>query len=218
MSLITSIEPQKKKSNRYNIYFDGAFGIGIDIETLLKNKLKIGQNLSEKQISELISKEEISKLTNKTLHFLSFRPRSEKETIEYLSKKIAKAQNVVFKLAKESHIVKSIVKKLKKYNYLDDQEFTKWWVRSRMKLKPKGLFALKLELMSKGITKEITEQVLSKYQNQTEIAQIAIKKKIKSWENLKEIDLKKKVYSYLSNRGFDFETVKEVFAHLVKKR
>lgn len=218
MPLITSIEPQKKKDNRFNVYLDGIFGIGIDAETLLKNNLKIGQNLSEKQISELISKEETSKLMDKTLHFLSFRPRSEKETLNYLSKKISKSQNIAFKDAQNSHILKSIIKKLKKYNYLDDGEFAHFWVRSRIKSKPKGIIALKRELMIKGINKEIIDAVLSKYPNQTEIAQRAVVKKIKLWKNLSEQELKKKVYSYLAMRGFDFETIKKVFANLEKKR
>jgi len=216
--LITSIEPQKKKVNRFNIYLDGVFGIGIDAEILLKNNLKVGQNLSEKQISELISKEELSKLTDKTLHFLSFRPRSERETFQYLSKKIAKSQNITFRQAQESHIVKSIVEKLKKYNYLDDSEFAKWWVHSRIRSNPKGTIVLKRELINRGITKEIIDLVLSKYQNQTAIAQKALQKKLKSWKNLSEQDFKKKVYSYLITRGFDFETIKEVFANFAKKR
>lgn len=218
MPRITTIEPQKKKVNRFNVYLDGSFGLGIDAETLLKNNLKVGQHLSEKQLSELISREETSKLTDKTLRFLSFRPRSEKETINYLSQKIAKSQNISFKQAQESLIIKSIMKKLKKYNYLDDGEFAKWWVRSRIKSKPKGPFIIKRELMVKGINKEIINAVLSKYPNQTEIAQRAVEKKLKSWKNLPDLDFKKRVYSYLSTRGFGFETIKEAFAFLKKLR
>ncbi len=218
MPRVTSIEPQKKRPNRFNIYLEGNFAFALDAENLLKNNLKIGQFLSEEEVNDLTSKDVLSKLTDKTLHFLSLRPRSESEILNYLSKKISRSQNIPFQEAKESYITKTIIQKLKKYDYLNDREFARFWIRSRIKLKPKGKIALKNELQVKGIDKEIIDSVLLNLPNQVVIAKKAIEKKLKLWKSLPQQELKKKVYSYLSTRGFDFETIGKVFAFLKKLR
>ena len=41
-----------------------------------------------------------------------------------------------------------------------------------------------------------------------------IEKKLKKWQGLSQIDLKKKIYAYLAGRGFDFQTIKEVLGPL----
>ena len=88
MSEVTSIEPQKKKE-RFNIFVDGKFAFGLDAETVVKSGLKIGQEISEKEIEKLVFENEIKKLMEKALRFLAFRPRSEKEVHSQLNKKLA---------------------------------------------------------------------------------------------------------------------------------
>jgi len=215
---ITSVEPQKKRTNRFNIYLDGKFGFGIDAEMLLTNNIKIGQTLTQEKISSIISQEESAKLTDKVLNFLSYRPRSQREIIDYLTKKIKSSQNISYKEAHDSQIIKNIINKLEKYKYIDDLEFAKWWVLSRTRSRPKGPLVIKRELIAKGIDDTIIESVLSTYKNQTEIAKELIAKKIKNWQSLSYVQIKNKVYSYLANRGFEFDTIKEVIANFVKKR
>ena len=88
MPAITSVEPQKKKE-RFNIFVDGKFRFGLDAETLVKSGLKVGQEISEKEIEKLVLENEVRKLMDKALRFLSFRPRSESEVRQYLRKKLS---------------------------------------------------------------------------------------------------------------------------------
>jgi len=87
MSEVTAIEPQKKKE-RFNIFVDGKFAFGLDAETLVKSGLKVGQEISEKEIEKLVFENEVRKLMEKALHFLSFRPRSESEVSQYLRRRL----------------------------------------------------------------------------------------------------------------------------------
>lgn len=86
MPKITKIQPQKKEE-RFNIYVDGKFAFGLDAETVVKSGLKVGQEISEKEIEKLVFENETNKLMEKALRFLSFRPRSESEVRQYLKKK-----------------------------------------------------------------------------------------------------------------------------------
>lgn len=58
MPVITSIEPQKSKK-RLNIYLDGKFGFGIDLETFVKLRLKVEGQLSDDEVKKVIKKNRI---------------------------------------------------------------------------------------------------------------------------------------------------------------
>jgi len=215
---ISAIEPQKRKRDRFSVFLDGHFAFGISAPLLLENQLQVGKALKEEEIVKIIQKEELSKLMDRVLHFLSYRARSEKEVVDFLIKKIAVGENIKYHQAKDSPLIPQVVSKLKKYKYLNDFEFAKWFVSSRIKSKPRGIRLLKLELFKKGIDKDIVDKVLSKDINQKELAKKAIEKKIKKWQKLPSLQLKKKVYSYLASRGFDWEIISQIVAILIKKR
>ncbi|KKR62175.1 hypothetical protein A2362_02110 [Candidatus Curtissbacteria bacterium RIFOXYB1_FULL_41_59] len=217
MPLITSIEPQKKRKNRFNIFLDEEFGFAADENVLLKYNLKISQSLTQSQIEKLIKENELGKLMDQSLRFLSYRPRSEKEVVDYLIGKISQKENIKYSQAKESPLIKQVVLKLKKYKYLDDFEFANWLVRSRIRSKPQGLSLVKFDLEKKGIDDEIINSIIAKYPDQTVLAKRAIEKKLANWQKLPKGDFKKKIYQYLASRGFNFETIGEVFANLEKK-
>ena len=53
MSIITAIKSQKN-NKRVNVYLDNAFGFGIDLENFVKAGLKVDQELSDKEIEEIV--------------------------------------------------------------------------------------------------------------------------------------------------------------------
>ena len=217
MPRITAIEPQKKKEARFNLYVDYKFATGVRPETLAKNNLSVGQNLSGAELAKIILGEEQAKLMDKVLRFLSTRPKSEREVKDYLTRKISDSQKVKFSQAKESFLLKKIIAKLKDYKYINDREFTKWWLSARISAK-KGPRLIKYELLRKGINRDIVESTLTGFKNQTLLARAAIEKKLNNWQKLPGAKMKQKVYQYLISRGFEYDTAKEVFAQIEKKR
>ncbi len=218
MPRITAITPQKKKISRYNIFTDDKFAFGIEAENLLKRNLKIGQELSQEETKKIIKEDKLGSLLNKSLNFLSFRPRSQSEVEDYLAKKIAAAEGVKFSEAKQSVIIIQVVDKLKNYKYLNDYEFAKWLVESRLTSNPKGPKIIAMELKRKKVDQAIIEKVLNSLPNQKELALKSLKKKLEKFNKLTKLDFKKKVYMYLGSRGFDSETIRETIAFLEKKR
>ena len=217
MSQITSIEPQKRRKGRFNIYVDGQFSFALDENLLAKNMLAVGKSLTDDQIEKLIKENEAGKLFDASLRFLSYRPRSEKEVGDFLVKKIARVENIKFTEASQSSVIPQIKTRLKKQSFLDDEEFAEWWVKARTSSQPKGPYLIKRELAGKGIDKEIIEKAISKIKNQRELGYKVIHKKLETWKNLTNLELKKKVYEHLARRGFDSKTINEVIAQIVKK-
>ena len=217
MPKITSIEPQKRRKGRFNIYIDGQFSFALDESLLAKNMLIAGKSLTGDQIEKLIKENEAGKLFDASLRFLSYRPRSEKEVKDFLAKKTARVENIKFTEASQSPVISQIITRLKQQSFLDDEEFAEWWVKARTSSQPKGPYLIKRELAGKGIDKDIIEKAISKIKNQTELGRNVIEKKIKIWKKLTNLELKKKVYEHLARRGFDSKTINEVIAQIVKK-
>ena len=215
---VTSVEPQRKRKDRLNIFLNGSYAFSLDTGTVLKNSIKKGRELSQKEIELLLRENETAKLVDLSLNYLSYRPRSQKEITDYLAKKIAQRENIKFNQAKESELIEGCLKKLTKYKYIDDLEFAKWWAESRERSNPKGARLIKLELLRKGVDRDVIDEILGKDLNQKELASKAIQKKLKAWKNLPSAELKNKAYRYLASRGFDYDQISETVAQLVKKR
>ena len=99
--------------------------------------------------------EDFDKFYNLALRFLSYRPRSEKEVRDRLKIKYQKSNLKDLEL-----IIDRVIQKLKKYNFVNDLEFAKKWIESRMKFKPRSLRLIKLELKKKGISDDIIQAII----------------------------------------------------------
>jgi len=214
---ITSIEPQKRRQGRFNIYVEGKFSFAADENMLAKNILSVGKSLSADDIEKLTKENEAGKLFDASLRFLSYRQRSEKEVKDFLVKKIARCENIKFNLASQSPVISQIITRLKKQSFLNDEEFAEWWVKARTGSQPKGPYVIRMELLRKGVDKEIVEKAISKITNQKELGSKVIEKKLVIWKTLTNLELKKKIYEHLARRGFDSKTINEVIAQIVKK-
>ena len=217
MPQITSIEPQKRRQGRFNIYVEGKFSFAADENMLAKNMLIVGKSLSADQIEKLTKENEAGKLFDAALRFLSYRQRSEKEVKDFLVKKIARIENIKFYQASQSPVISQIITRLKKQSFLNDEEFAEWWVKARTGSQPKGPYVIRMELLRKGVDKEIVEKAISKITNQKELGSKVIEKKLVIWKTLTNLELKKKIYEHLARRGFDSKTINEVIAQIVKK-
>lgn len=200
MPQITDIKPQKRQK-RVNVFLDGQFSFSLDLETLAKTGLKIGQRLSQESIEEIIKKGEFAKIESRVLKFLSYRPRSQRELFSWFRRK---------NVGQETQ--KMIAKKLKRLGYINDKEFTKWWLEQRVSFRPQGLKLTKLELKMKGIDKVLIDEILGRRFKfpEAELAEKAALKKLKSLKRLSKQKTKEKLTQFLLRRGFLWETIKEV--------
>lgn len=207
---ITDLAPQKNNPKRFNLFLDGKFALGLDVQTVVEQKLKIGKVLTDEEWKKLKIKVEELTIFDQALNFLSYRPRSEKEVKDHFKKK---------KIVGD-HVDRAI-EKLKKLNFLDDEKFSLWWIEQRNNFRPKGKRALEIELLQKGIEREIVKRVLEG-ENNTQKDKDTCLILGRKWLSKKQVNLnipeqKEKLFRYLASRGFDFDEVAEVIDTLRKK-
>jgi regulatory protein len=95
---------------------------------------------------------------------------------------------------------------------LDDKKFCKSYVDARTAVKPMGKARLTRELRNKGISVEVIEEAVRDIDNDSEydIAKTLIERKLLKISD--KDNLVKKLESFLSRRGFDWEVINKVIA------
>jgi regulatory protein len=198
MPVVTEIRQQKNK-NRANVYLDGVFGFGIDLDNLVLSGIKINKEFTEEEIEKIIKKAELQKTWEKLLKFASLRPRSEKEIKDWFKRKKV-----------HESLYKDLFNRLKHLDLTDDQKFAEWWVEQRITFKPKGKRALVMELRQKGIKKEIINQVLADSPiDEEKMAKELLVKNAYKWERTPNLKAKQKMSEFLLRKGFSWEVVKK---------
>lgn len=201
MPEVTLLKPQKN-GKRVNVYLDGTFGFGIDLDNLVINHIKIGTVLTDEEVQKIIRKAEFQKTLDKLLRFATLRPRSEREIDEYLKRKKV-----------HESMWEELFEKLKHFELLDDAKFAKWWVDQRLAFKKISGKVLKLELFKKGIDKEIVENVLEETPiDEEKMARELLEKRAYKWAGLPEREARQKKFQYLAGKGFDFEIVEKILS------
>ncbi len=188
--MITDLKQGVKNPNRVNVFIDGKFSFSLDIAQVVDLGVRVGTKLSVEKLAELKKASEFGKLYQRALEWALVRPRSEKEVRDYLYKK-------VFERKLDKNYIDLIVARLKEKKYLDDLVFAKYYVENRFVKKGISRRRLSLELMKKGVAKEIIAEVLDGRNDEEEILKMIAKKRGRYDDE--------KLINYLCRQGFSFE-------------
>jgi regulatory protein len=148
-------------------------------------------------------------LLNMAFFYLKFRPRTIKETRDYLYKKV--------KTTHWSHVaVDKIIDHLIELKFLDDKAFIDYLVRSRTATKVKGVYAIKQELNRFGVDRKLVDEYFSNTKiNEEELAEKVLAQR---WPRLKTLPKQKrfeKAASLLQRRGFNFDVSRKVIGRFL---
>jgi len=198
---ITAITPQVKDKSRCNIFVDGRFCCGLTLETVVKNRLKVGLQVTAETLEEMQLESEKETALNKALYFLSATRKTEKEVRSHLAKK-----------GYLPAVVDYAVDKLRSYGFINDGEYAEAYAESAAKRKGNRL--IRMELKNKGLPDAAIEDALSKADGETE--RETAKKLFEKYMRGKTADKAtlQKAYRYLLSKGFDYETAKSVIGNL----
>ena len=145
------------------------------------------------------------KALNYAYRLLKFRPRSEVELIRRLKK-----QRVT------DAVIKKLISYLKEKGLIDDNEFAKRWVESRLRI-PLGFRRLRAELSEKGINEKIISQVISEAKADYKEDQLVYKlarQKLSKLKNIEPYKAKRRLYAYFIRHGFSPDVVMETINQL----
>lgn len=127
----------------------------------------------------------------------------------YILQRTAKTEHEIRERLKRDdypdEIINSIIEFLKEYNYINDMEYAKDYLKGKSKIKSHR--QIEFELYKKGIKREVTKEVFGEtdLDESLTIKRIIEKKKFE-WESIGESEVHKLV-NYLLRKGFSYEQV-----------
>lgn len=196
---ITKITAQRKRY-RYNIYVDDCFSLGVHEDVLVKNNLQVGMEVNDAFIQDVLMAEEESKTINYCLNRLSYRQRSEKELRISMKRKEYTDDNI-----------ETAIEYCKEHGYIDDLKFAQSFVNDKINLNKYGPERIKYDLMLKGISRDIVDEVLVLDRDeQLDIAREVANKKKSSYKNDNKRDVYRKLSSFLQRKGFTYDIISKV--------
>ena len=198
--IITKITAQQRDPNRANIFIDSQYALSLSLDQLLAEKLKVGTEISSADLKRLIKLSEDGKLRAKALEWVLLRPRSSKELNTYLIKKQA-----------DESLRQAIITEFMAKGYQDDAIFARWWIENRVR-KNKSNIAISSELMQKGISQSVINDLLVQTSSQKErlLALIMQKRNVPKYKS-NPIKFKK----FLASKGFGYSDIDEALGDVI---
>lgn len=202
---ITDIMPQKR-NGRVNIYINNSFAFGLNEELRFKYDLYVDKEITQDFINDVLKAEEQNKVLNHAFNILSYGQNSKKSLYTKLMKKDYE----------EEHVLRAI-EYCEERDYIDDKAYAKSFIKDKVNLKKHGSNRIRYDLISKGVSKDIIDEVLDlnfdeEYERALELAD----KKVKSYKNDDTNAIYRKLGGFLTRRGYPYDIVTKVLRQILR--
>ena len=201
----------KKDAKNVVVHFDNDEVLFLSVDIFYKSGLKKNDEISDDRFSSLIKENQLFHIKQKAFRYLGRRQHSTSELRIKLKQK-----------RYETELINEVLDDLKKKNFLDDTKFAEMFVEEKMKLKLWGEQKLRSELVKRGIKSEIITDVLANKISEEEKLNNAMIIASKKYDTLKNrsVDkdvIKRKLFTFLNSRGYNYDVIKEVYDELIIK-
>ncbi|MCS6889788.1 regulatory protein RecX [Chloroflexus sp.] len=204
---ITAIRQQSNDPQRVNLFIDGAFALGISLNTLVRERLAVGVYLDEAGWERLVASEQADQALQKALRQIERRPRSIAEIRRYLQRKGFGEETCAQTIAR-----------LRELGLLDDADFASRWVANRRALRPRGARALRAELRQKGIAPAVIDAALAAEDDglsESERAEAVARSVLPRYAGVADwVAFQRRLGGYLLRRGFAADLIRPLLSRL----
>jgi regulatory protein len=176
------------KKNIYNVYLSNGEVLELNGKVITDNELLIKKDIDNELYDKLKRDNTICMLMDTSVKYIDRRLRSINELRDYLKNK-----------EEDTIIIEEVIDKLIDYKYLDDDRFTKAFIKDKLNFTNWGDYKIKNELKRLGVNEEII------YNNMTSIDDNIFYERINKIID-KDISTNK-IYNHLLTLGYSKEKV-----------
>ena len=183
-------------NGQYKIYLSDGTILKINSDVIINNNLLYKKEIDNTLLNKILKENDNANIYNKCVKYISVRLRSKKEIIDYLKK--SNIDNTA-----------DIIDKLTKNNLINDEVFTKAFIKDKINFTSYGPYRIRQELNKYNIDNEIIDKYINDIDEETLIDKVdkQINKMIKSNRKYSGNILKSKIYNNLYNNGFDKDMI-----------
>ena len=190
------IKYEKKGNDQYKIYLENNQTISLYEDVIIKNNLLYKKEIDESLLEKLDIDNNKEDIYNKCVKYISVRIRSINEIKEYLKRK--EIDNI---------LIENTIDKLIKNNLLNDEIFTKAFIKDKLNFTTMGPYRIEQELKKHKIDSNLIYKYLNEIDDETIDNKInkQITKLMKS--NRKKQNIRNKIYTNLLSLGYSNEMI-----------
>lgn len=183
-------------NGQYKIYLSDGTILKINSDVIINNNLLYKKEIDNTLLNKILKENDNANIYNKCVKYISVRLRSKKEIIDYLKK--LNIDNTA-----------DIIDKLTKNNLINDEVFTKAFIKDKINFTSYGPYRIRQELNKYNIDNEIIDKYIKDIDEEILIDKVdkQINKMIKSNRKYSGNILKSKIYNNLYNNGFDKDMI-----------
>lgn len=207
---ITTIEPQKKRTDRYSLFNGSDFIIGVSGQTLLRFNLKKGVEITPFLFKQLQETEEYQAIKDYFIRLLGRRDHARGE----LQKKgrVKSFPDI---------IIDEVLDELSDKNYLNEEVFAAKFISDKLSFSKWGPQKIKSELIKKGVQNQIIEKLLKEHTGDLELSRICVdlvvKRKARYLRENDPMKRRKKIIGWLRQKGFQQDTIQKALTEIEKE-
>lgn len=206
---ITEISPQKKKRERYNLFVEGNFLMGISEESLLRFGLGKGDRITPALFRKLQEAEGRGAVKSYMLKMLARRDHSRRELREKAGRKDLNGE-----------YIGEVLDELERQGLIDDAGFAEKFASDKFGLNRWGPAKIKSHLYRKGISRGDIDRAIRAVFGDRELEEtlrdLVLKRKRHFLREDDPLKRKKKIFDYLARKGFKPGTIHSCLDELVK--
>jgi len=203
---ITALRIGKGRIKKFNISLDGRHAFSLELDVAIKEKLKVGQELSTAQVEALKKASYQQRCYNAAARLLSYRPRSEHEIKQRLNQR-----------GFDNPTIDTVIARLKEQDLVNDANFARFWRDNRQSFNPRSQWLVRVELKQKGVPEETINQVVASLDDAANAYCIA-KKKADGLPVADHQDFRRRLGEYLKRRGFGYSVITKTIERLWHER
>lgn len=192
---ITAIEVQKKDPDRSSVFINGVFSFGASNKAIERYGLAQGLVLNEADYEALMTRLQLDKAKMRALNSIARGDKTEQQM-----------RALLLKAEYNEWIIEEVITFLKKYNYINDDQFVKRYMNSKIKYNHKSLKQIQAELYTKGVNINDLASYKDHYAKEEEENILYFLRKFKYDKNL-EYKAKQKIVNRILTRGFSYSVI-----------
>jgi len=196
MSLITAIDPSRRREGRFELFVDGSHLATVSLDVIERLGLRVG--LPFEPVADAVAREAALLGTyDRALRMLALRARARGELRRSLVQKGEPADQV-----------EAALDRLEAAGFLDDSAFARQFARSRSAGAGASRRRIQQELNRRGVARQVTDEAIAEVYEEEAVDEEAVavraaRKKLRSLAGLDPVVRNRRLYGYLARRGFD---------------
>ena len=210
MAVITGIAPHPRRAGRFSVDIAGGPTVVLSLEAIERLGLRAGSDVSA--LAREIERESAATATyDRAVDMLAARGRSRSDLRRQLLRK-----------GEPPEAVDLALERLAQRGYLDDAGYARSFVRSKLLGGGHGRRRLQQELARKGVGRSTADEAIAEVIAEEDIDQSATidriaEKKLRALASLDEPTQKRRLYAFLTRRGYDPDEIRESLDRVTRR-